>query len=184
VGDGLMASPYSTGRRGVRFGTSGPISSAQSIKGANDFLKLSKALKAAGKTDLRKELHKAMRDAAKPLIPKVREAARRELPHRGGLSERVAKKPYRAQVLTGAKTGGVRIVGTKVDPRINEGRVWHPVFGRKGKPKKEGGRNSVVQKVPEAAGYFDKTLEQSRSQVRASVISSLNEFAERIARGV
>jgi hypothetical protein len=44
----------------------------------------------------------------------------------------MAKKPYPVQTRTGAKTAGVRIVGTKVDPRINNlGRIQHPVFGRK-----------------------------------------------------
>src|SRR5438874_2724411 len=104
----------------------------QSMRGAENFLKLSKALKAAGQTELRKELNKTMRDAAKPLIPKVQQAARDKLPKKNGLNERMARKSYRVQVRTGAQAAGVRIVGTKLDPRINnEGRIFHPVFGRK-----------------------------------------------------
>jgi hypothetical protein len=156
---------------------------AKSVKGADDLLRLSKALKAAGKTELRKELHKAMPDAAKPLIPDIRDAARRQLPHRGGLNERIARKPYRAQVRTGAKTAGVRIVGTKVDPRINQGRVFHPVFGRKGKPAKEGGRNSVVQKVPQAVGYFDDTLRGRGPATRDELRRTFEAFLDRIVRG-
>lgn len=143
-------------------------------KGADDFLALSKALKAAGKTELRKELNKQMREAAKPLIPKVREAARSSLPKKGGLNERVARKSYRAQVRTGEKTAGVRIVGAKVDPRINEGRVYHPVFGRK---------PGVVQNVPEATGYFDKTLNDGGPAIREDLLRAFNNFTERIVRG-
>jgi hypothetical protein len=60
----------------------------------------------------------------------------------------------------------VRIVGTKVDPRINsQGRIAHPVFGRKG--------STVVQQVPRLKGYFDETLRESAPQVRADVVAVL-----------
>lgn len=145
----------------------------RSVKGANDFLALSKRLKAAGETGLRKELNKTMRDAAKPLIPKVKAAAAAQLPHSGGLAQRIANKPLRAQVRTGAATAGVRIVGTKVDPRIDEGRVFHPVFGHE---------PGVVQSVP--AGYFSDTLENSGPAIRADVLRSLSAFADSITKGL
>lgn len=167
--------------RGSLQNTAGAVTRARTVKGTNDFLALSKALKEAGRTELRKELHKAMRDTAKPLIPEVRDAAREKLPHGGGLNRRIAKKSYRSQVRTGARTAGVRIVGSKVDPRINEGRVWHPVFGREGKPA-NGGRNSVVQDVPEAKGYFSETLEKSGPEVRDALLQTLTDFTDRIVR--
>ena len=145
-----------------------------SIKGADDLLKLSKKLKAAGQTELRKELHRDVRETAKPLIPKVRAAARKQLPKAGGLNERIAKKPYRAQVRTGAKTAGVRITGTKVDPRINEGRVWHPVFGRR-KP-------GEIQRVPSADGYFDDTLRDEGPEIRDELRKTLAAWTNRLAR--
>src|SRR5438874_1699427 len=117
------------------------------VQGADDFYKLSKALKAAGQAELRKELNKSMRDAAKPLLPKVRAAAAASLPRKNGLNQRIAKKPFRVQTRTGASTAGVRIVGTNVDPRIDEGRLYHPVFGR---------TPGVVQRV--TPGYFSETL--------------------------
>lgn len=177
-----MTSPYSTGRRGVQYGQTSGINRAKSIKGAEDLLALSKRLKAAGQTELRKELHKDIRNAAKPLIPKVRAASLAELPSRGGLNRRIARKPYRSQVRTGAKTAGVRIVGSKVDPRINQGRVWHPIFGRKGKAK-NGGRNSVVQKIPSADGYFDETISENATAIREDLRRALAAWAERVARG-
>jgi hypothetical protein len=152
------------------------LGNAQSIKGANDFLALSKRLKAAGEKGLRNELNKVMRDAAKPLIPKVREAARTSLPKHGGLNERIAKKPLRAQTRTGARTAGVRIVGSKVDPRINnEGRVYHPVFGNK---------PGVVQQVPAAKGYFDETLANEGPGIRGEVLGAFGGFVERLVRGL
>lgn len=153
--------------------TGGP--SALSVRGTNDFLALSQALKRAGETQLRKELHKAVQAAAKPLIPKVREAAEANLPKQGGLNRRIAKKPYRVQARTGANTAGVRIVGTKVDPRINaQGRVAHPVFGRR--------NSTVVQSVPEARGYFDETLSKGAVPTREAVVRALSDFADRIVR--
>lgn len=143
------------------------------VQGAEDFLRLSKALKAAGQSGLRKELNKAMRDAAKPLLPKVRAAAASTLPHRGGLAQRISKKPFRVQTRTGAQTAGVRIVGTKVDPRIDQGRVYHPVFGRK---------PGVVQSV--TPGYFSKTLEESGPEVRNDLTQALEDFAGRLIKEV
>jgi hypothetical protein len=146
-----------------------------SARGARDFLTVSKHLKAAGEGDLRKEFHKTVRDAAKPLLPKVREAARSRGPKRGGLNSRLAKKPYRVQARTGAKTAGVRIVGSKVDPRINNlGRVAHPVYGR---------GPAVIQYVPKLKGYFDETLQQSGPAVQADVVKAMDDWVRHLMRG-
>lgn len=144
-------------------------------RGARDLLAVSKSLKAAGEGKLRKEFHKTISGAAKPLIPKVRESARQRGPKQGGLNERLAKKPYRAQVRTGVTTAGVRIVGSKVDPRINDqGRVQHPVFG---------GKKRVVQSIPELKGYFDDPLMQSGPAVSRQVVSAMDDFVRKIVRG-
>jgi hypothetical protein len=145
-------------------------------RGARDFLAVSKALKAAGEGDLRKEFHKAVRDAAKPLLPKVRESARSSAPKHGGLNERLAKKPYRVQTRTGNQTAGVRIVGTKVDPRINSlGRIQHPVFGSK---------KRVVQYDPKVKGYFDQPLQDSGPAVSREVVAAMDGFVRKIVRGI
>jgi hypothetical protein len=118
---------------------------------------------------LRNELNKVMRNAAKPLIPKVREAARASLPKGGGLNERIAKKPLRAQTRTGNATAGVRIVGTKVDPRINDqGRVFHPVFGTS---------RASCRRAEQAKGYFDDTLAAEGPGITADLVSALNTSA-------
>ncbi len=158
--------------RGNRRGSA--ANSGASVHGADDFLALSKRLKAVGEAELRKELHKAVGAAAKPLIPKVKNAARENLPRQGGLNERIAKKPLRAQTRTGAKTAGVRIVGSKVDPRINQGRIFHPVFGRPG--------SGVVQQVPKARGYFDETLSREGPAVRDEILAVIRDYTIRALR--
>lgn len=144
-----------------------------SVRGADEFLRLSKSLKAAGQTGLRKELNKAMQAAAKPLIPKVKAAAAATLPKRGGLAQRVARKPYRVQVRTGEATAGVRITAAKIDPRIDEGRLFHPVFGRK---------PGVVQSV--TPGYFSDTMSESGPAVRDDLAQALEDFAGSLLREV
>jgi hypothetical protein len=155
--------------------------SGDGVRGAEAFLALSRRLKEAGQTELRKELHKAVAATAKPLVPKVKKAGEAKAPTRGGMARHMGKKQYRAQTRTGEQTAGVRIVGTKVDPRIDAtGRVAHPVFGRKGKAK-NGGKNTVVQEIPGLAGYFSETLEQSGPEVRDVMVDVLNDFVRRMA---
>nr|MDP9471139.1 hypothetical protein [Chloroflexota bacterium] len=79
-----------------------------------------------------------------------------------------------AQTRTGAKTAGVRIVGSKVDPRINEGRIFHPVFGRPG--------SGVVQQVPKARGYFDETLSREGPAVRDEILEVIRDYTIRALR--
>lgn len=154
---------------------SGILGGARTVKGTSDFLKLSKALKEAGNKTLRKELHKAVTGSAKPLIPKVRQAARDKLPSKGGMNEHYARKAYRTQARTGQKSAGVRIVGPKTDPRVDQqGRVTHPVFGRP--------NSTVVQNVPAAKGFFSDTLAESGPQIRDDFLRALGEFTDRIVR--
>lgn len=149
------------------------------IQGGEDFYRLSKALKAAGETGLRKELNKELRNAGKPLIPKTRAAARAQLPRAGGLSEAVARAPQRVQVRTGTKTAGVRIVvsnNRSAARAANRGVVRHPVFGAD---------KWVTQQIPQAEGWFDETLEREAPKVaRPAIEAALESIAERVVREV
>lgn len=143
-------------------------------RGADDFLKLSKALKHAGRTGLRKELNKGLRKGAKPLIPKAKAAARANLPRSGGLAAQVAKEPMRVQVRTG-RTPGVRIVVGKKRGgarSTNRGTIRHPVFGNR--------EVWVTQSVPRAKDWFDATMRKEAPRVRPH----LEEALERVARQV
>lgn len=150
------------------------------IRGAEDFYALSKALKAAGRLELRRELNAEMRKAAKPLIAKTRAAALEKLPHRGGLAAQVAKEPQRVQVRTGQATAGVRIVvGRKKGgaQSANKGVIRHPVFARGGKEKVW-----VNQTVP--SGWFDDTLQHWAPIIaRPAVEAAMSNIVEKVVRG-
>lgn len=144
------------------------------IRGTEDLLRLSKALKAAGRTGLRKELHRSIRAAARPLIPKARAAALASLPQRGGLGKRVASSPMRAQFLTG-RNPGVRIgVGKGRSAwATNHGEVQHPVFGNRGK--------WVSQRVD--ADWFDGTMRRNAPAVRPEVARAMDRVIHDIIKG-
>lgn len=145
------------------------------VHGAEGFLALSKALKAAGRTEMRKTLHKGMKDAVKPLVPKARESARESLPKTGGLNKLVASASIRPQVRTGRNAYGVRIVvGSKPGARsTNRGVIRHPVFGNR--------EEWVEQKV--SSGWFDDVMEAGVPAVRADVEAALARVVDDIIRG-
>ena len=110
----------------------GPIE----VTGAAQLANLSKALKAAGRGDLRRELLRGIRQATAPAKTTIPQSAREKLPRRGGLNNFVAdglKVTSRAS-LSGAEAR-VRIVATD-PPRhdiaaLDRGLVRHPTFGHK-----------------------------------------------------
>lgn len=142
---------------------------------ANQFLRVSKALKAAGETQLRKDLHSGVRKAAKPLIPPARAAALARLPKRGGLAKLVSKAPMRVQVLTGRNRYGVRIAvaNSRAAARTaNRGTIRHPVHGNRDR--------WVEQKVP--PGWFDDTMRAAAPAVRKDVEKAIEKTLNDIAR--
>lgn len=145
-----------------------------SVSNTNDFLRVSKALKAAGRTEMRKELNKRIKAAAKPLIPKARAEARRTLPQSGGLADQVASAPMRVQVRTGAQTAGVRVVvGNRKGARAaNRGVVRHPVFGNR--------EHWVDQKVP--SDWFDGPMRDGTPEIREAVQKAVQSVLEEIVR--
>lgn len=148
------------------------------VTGAEQFLRASKALKAAGELGLRKELHKAMRVAVKPLTPLTRAAAMEQLPKRGGMNVRVAKAKQTPQARTGARTAGVRLTVGKSGSGArgaNVGVVRHPVFGD--------AKKWVDQPVPNATGWFDETCRQhAPTLVLPALEVALHDLAYEIAR--
>ncbi len=127
------------------------------MPGAEEFLRLSKELKETAPAH-RRELHAQLRRATRPLIRETRREAIRQLPRRGGLNRRYAKNKQVVKVLTGALTAGVRIVMPRADSRsIEQGRIRHPVFGRRD-------RKWVGQQV--SGTWWDETLEAGAPTVR------------------
>jgi hypothetical protein len=70
----------------------------------------------------------------------------------------------------------VRIVGTKLDPRINnEGRIFHPVFGRKpGVVQTRAGRSATSTRRWPTAG----------PAVRDDLAKALDDFAGTLIKGL
>lgn len=137
------------------------------VTGAEDFLALSKRLKAEGKGELRKELNKGMRVGAKPLVAETRGALRAGLPSSGGLNTFMARKPMRIKVATGG-TPGVSVV-SKIDPRVDAGRIAHKTFGH---------APIVQQRIP--AGLFSKTLEREAPAVRKELVKAIETMQRRV----
>lgn len=145
---------------------------------ARAFYELSKRMKRLGQGELRKQFHKDIQAAAKPLVPAVQRQAEARFPSRGGLNRKMAQKSrYKTQARTGLSTAGVRIIAPRTDPRVDRrGRVQHPIFGRKGKPD-EGKTNTGITWVPNAVGYFSETLEDRGDLVRDELVSKLTRWA-------
>lgn len=144
------------------------------VTGADDFLALSKALKQAGRTELRKELNKGLREGAKPLIPLTRAAARSMLPKTGGLSELVARAPQRVQTKTG-RDPSVRLVAGKKGSGArasDDGAVRHPRFGHPGA--------FYVTKTP--AGWFTKTVEDHVHEVLPALEQAIQNVVDKVVR--
>ncbi len=148
-----------------------------SVSGADRFKALSDQLRAAGRGDLVKELQKALRDAVKPITPKSRAEATKRLPQSGGLAGKVAKAPQRVTARAGQSSASLRltIAGKRSGAYgADKGKVRHPVFGRRGK--------WVEQQVK--PGWFTDVVEAEKPQVRDEVVKVLDDFRDRIIRGV
>lgn len=154
------------------------------VRGAEDFLRLSKALKAAGRVELRKELHRGMREAAKPLVGEAKKAARETFPKRGRLADREARIQFRAQVRTG-RDPGVRVVAPGrflAGKAVNAtGRFRHPVFAAKGATRKQW--RWVNQRVPGGQGWFDRRMQQQAPAVRTRLEAAMERVVDDVVRG-
>jgi hypothetical protein len=148
------------------------------ISGAQQFKALSKACKVVDK-DLRKELNKGIRTAAKPLIKDARASARSgRLPDAGGLASRIAKTSMRVQTRTGDDAGVSIIAGKRRGAArdLNDnGRFRHPVFGRE---------SFVDQSVPGARGWFHDPMRAGAPAVRKDIEAAMDSVARQLAERV
>jgi hypothetical protein len=154
--------------------------------GARAFYEMSAKLKRAAQGELRKQLHKEVREAAKPLLPAVRRQAAARFPSRGGLNRHMAKgSRYRTVAKTGLSTAGVSIRANKTDPRADtRGRIAHPVPARNGEPMRDekGRRVMAVQNFPNAVGFFSETIEERAPTVRRELLDTLERWADEFLR--
>lgn len=150
------------------------------VRGADDFLRLSKALKNAGHTELRKGLHKALRDVVNEVKPKAAQELADALPSRMRGRGRAVKQAV--QVKTGNDAGvsvGVRYgkagrgIGAVNAKLINQsGKFRHPVF--------KTGR--WVTQSTGGQGWFDKTYANEAPAMRDALERVLEDVANQIIR--
>lgn len=149
---------------------------------ADDFLKFSKALKDAGRKDLRRELHKGLQDAAKELIPEAQKVLSEALPSR--LAARGARTKQVAQVKTGKDPGitiGVRFgrrgagLGASNARMLNaQGKIRHPTWGDR--------ERWVNTDVPAGEGWFDETYRRGAPRVRPALDAAVDRVIDKIVR--
>lgn len=152
------------------------------VRGADEFLRMSKALKAAGQTGLRKELHNGMKRAAKPLVKDAKDEAAKVFPKGGGLARQMAKTPFRPQVRTGAQAG-VRIVapGKSVTAKLtNATGSWrHPVFADGKKTRRQW---TWVTQRGVKPHWFDDRMKAEAPTIRKELEQAMEDVAAQIVR--
>lgn len=109
------------------------------VTGADDLLALSRQLKNAGRITERKDFHRDLTRALKPIVPDLKEFIAENYPKGGGLAERTAKRRITPKLKTGAKTAGLSVAlnGVTILLSENYGRLRHPVYADKSKTRKE-----------------------------------------------
>lgn len=148
------------------------------ITGADQLARLAAAAKAAGNGQLRKDLLKGLRLAAKPVAESIKDQARSDLP--GGLGESYGSAKLAPRTRTTGKGAGVRIQGPKKGQgadmgRVNDtGQVGHPVFGNRA----VWARNSVP------SGFAERGGEQAAPTARLAMTAVMQETVARISRSV
>lgn len=152
------------------------------VSGADQFLKLSKALKNAGQKELRKGLHKGIRDGVKPVVPQAKKRLE------AGLPSAIAKSAVRQviQVKTGRDPGvtvAVRFGSKRASNAAlanRKGLIRHPVYADGALTRKEW--TWVNQSVPGAKGWFDETYTASAPDVLKAIEAAMEQVAQRIIR--
>ena len=124
-------------------------------------------LRVVGDKGVTKEFRAALRGVAKPLVADVQAAARAQLPKSGGLNEHVARQKVTVSVPLTPRTAAVRLRQPYFDAKqTDSGYVRHPVFAQ---PNRS--RVWVGQDIPQAAGWWTKTLQAAGPKVTAELIA-------------
>jgi len=150
-----------------------PVEGQWTVNGSAEELRLlSTRLRVTGQSGLKKNMAKAIRTATLP----ARQAVKRELldvmPKEGGLNEFLASSSIRSAVLTGPKTAGVVIRGSKRGhdlKTINRtGRVRHPVFRSSRYPNPPWATTDVP------SGWWEHVLEPFGAGVHEALVIAQN----------
>lgn len=122
-------------------------------------------------------LRAGIRESAGPLTAAARNAARANLPKRGGLNEHVANGPIRVSTLAGLRSARVRIKALQTDTsQTDKGYVRHPVFPR-GSGVLRSTWSWVQEPTPQAAGWWTDTMISKSPVVTAAINARLSRLA-------
>jgi hypothetical protein len=141
------------------------------IRGADQLAKLAKDLRSAGEKDLSKELNQSIREAVEPAKINIRAAARRDLPHRGGFSRKVASMRFTARV---SSRNGLRLTASHRYQLklIDQGSVRHPLFGDRD--------HWYITRF--RSGIFTNAWEENAPETRNKVNEAAQRVADKIGR--
>ncbi len=139
-------------------------------------------MRAAGDGGLRRELLAGLRAGVRPVIPALQEAARSELPRKGGLGEWVAGSRFTVRTSLTPGVARVQIVNQpsrdtsrrgsgSVQFGSDKGVVRHPVFGHMDR-----WAQTTVR-----SGWFSRTVEGKLPEVTAELTATMRAVADRLA---
>lgn len=148
---------------------------------ADDFRLLALRLKNTGERELRRELDKAITDAARPVLTQIRTELPDHLPDpyavvldedlRLSLSRRLSIDTPGIS-LRGTTRG---IGGRRRIRRLDEtGVLWHPLFGNR---RRWYGQTSHVR-----SGFFTDPAQHSAPRVRDAIINAMQDVAAKVTR--
>lgn len=157
------------------------------VRGADEFLRLSKALKEAGQTETRKALHKGLRDAVNAVKPEAADALASALP--SGLSGRGKAVKQAVVVKTGADPGVSVVVrfgragrglGASNARQVNRsGTFRHPIYADGDKTRNEWG---WVDQSTGGEGWFDKTYQNAAPQMLRALEGAMQQVIDQIVQ--
>jgi len=150
--------------------------------GARQFGDLAVALKQIGETELRRELYKAISDAAKPVAEEIKSTAHLDpyLPNRYA-----AALASDLSVTTFKRTGadpGVTITaraptagrGGRRIRQLNDGLLSRPLFGDRERWFRQGVR----------PGFFDDPCQAAAPRIRDAIAAAVARVEEKATRGI
>ena len=130
---------------------------------------------------LRRELQKALHDAAEPALPAVRAGLKPHLPDRYAevldedLDLRVAQSLARdANVRITATTRRVGGVQRRRLRRLEAGVLTHPLFGNR--------RHWYDQTKGVEPGFFAGPIEHERPHIRQEIVDAMHQVAQKLTR--
>jgi len=182
------------------------------VAGAHQLRDLAKALKAAGRNDLHKELRKAIRKGARPAMQATKTAVR-TIPvtgsHGGGAKQRIgfhegrskiadeAKRRAKAERKAGLRSTIAAAISLKVKTISRRAAVRIEVDEKKLPPDQRalpwaldssrGWRHPTFGHKPQVhqkgQPWFATTISKFAPQIRADVIKAMNDIANKIENG-